>query len=1404
MPQIIEVPGGEQVEFPDGMSDADIVSAIKRTQAKWGPANGLSPKRPNPAPLNTAGGTAGVAASRTGPLLPSLGDIKNALPDSESFHEVDEDISDNKGIPSTHFEVKPDDGVITAVSKTAANMLTGIPKFIASPKGVVTVATGTIFPRIVAGLFAADASKNVVQKANEVTDHWDKLTPGQKSAAVTDVTGNTLMALMMGKGATEGLVKPSEPLPPGMAPNAVGKATAPARPGFGIPIGETPQGAKLDALIKNGAIPPQAPTAGGIGMSPKLENELNSSLKDAKPVVPETPPEAEKGINVLVEIRAHGARSIADIQRLYPQAQLTRESARQLRDQAWGKQPQAVQPSQTPPAPPASPAPPGPPGPTSQPTAKTDYEIYTDAQAIMKASLEKGDTTSPEFQNAWKTAEQAKNRHGGFPPPKPSEPSPNLQKSEPPTAPATAPKVGTASLSPNDIEPAIRVGQKVVTGGSTHAEIASNSGDPDVIEAASDDKNHIFVTKDGKKLSRIQAAKAIGETTPLQSERLNELKNKAAGVNQQPPRSPVAPVSGESKMGESVQTKSPITDSPTPKNAENQLNPQLEPTPRTPTGIKNETVDRERAVRGLPPAVEPARRSFGKVWDQAMAIVDREPDRQTDLINELRGKPRAITDTEDALLLQRQIDLQNEHAKLSKQIADANEDPNLVSEIKPRLAKVSDDLLDLYNINKRVGTETGRGLNARKMMAYEDYSLAAMESKLRAARDGKPLNAEQASKIKELAARVDELQKKIDTYQKQVSGDSKEPLFSDYILKTAEKIVGSLDKAADAARERIKERSKRLNIGLDPTVLVDYAAIGASHIVHLGLDFAKWSDAMVKELGESVTPHLKQIYESSQRTIDRIAEETAPNNQEAKRAVKKQPSGNPRLKALKTRYLNRTEELKSRMLGNDFTPKEKKPLQLDQEAMNLKAAYERSKLEFDRLVMKERLKNRSMLEKTQDTFTKWRRGFLLSSPITLAKLTSAAIQRLAITPIEEATGAVYSRLPFLSRIAQMSPREGGMNVNAEAKALTEGLTKGMRDSWQTLKTGHSDMDSLFGKNHVAPREMIDFIGSVHGALKAPVKRAEFARSFEKRAAWAIRQGQDVSDPMIQTKLCIEAYKDAQRAIFMQDNKVSAAWNAALKILDSPDKTGKVPVGRKAIATALKSVLPIVKVPTNIVAETLQYVFGSVTGSARLGLALRNGVEKLKPEDADLIMRDLKKGSLGSALLLLGYLSPSLIGGYYQMNDKKSIGHPKFGSIQVGGVNVPTFLIHNPLLETLQIGATVRHVADSKLRKKDYETQGLGSGIFAGLIGITDEVPFVREPMELLKVMNPYERNHFADQFARDMIVPLGVSWVAKHFDRDSQGNYIARDESTLANTIKGAIPILRKNVPVDRKRTVLQ
>lgn len=681
---------------------------------------------------------------------------------------------------------------------------------------------------------------------------------------------------------------------------------------------------------------------------------------------------------------------------------------------------------------------------------------------------------------------------------------------------------------------------------------------------------------------------------------------------------------------------------------------EFEHNPSTPTGIRNAVVDKERAKRGLPEAMQAAKRSFGEVWDRAMAIIDRDPVAQDNLLNELRDKPRALTDTEDALILHRQIDLQNEYGKATRDLAQAFDDGRMdaVATEKVRVSSLADKLLEVYNIGKTSGTETARGLSARRMMANEDFSLAKMVTEKRAANGGKPLTEAQNAEIERL-----------------------------------NKIIEATQKALDDYKKRAAER----------------------------------------------------------------------------RGGGQKPS---------------------------------QPPAPDPEVEKIRADNERSKRLYREGLMRDRLRNRTPLEKTQDWIVKWRRAFILSSPITLAKLTSAAAERMAFTPLEEAAGSLIGRA--IPSVAAKAGREGGISARAEARALTEGFTKGLRDSWEVLRTGRSSLDELYGRAAGYPPGVSDFFGHVHGALKSVPKRAEFARSFEKRAQQAIAQGVDVSDPLVQARLSVESYKDANRAIFQQDNRVVSAYKAALRTLEQKSKeTGKVPTGSKAVATAGKILLPIVRIPTNIVAETLQTSTGLVTGSARLGRAFARGIENLSPQEADIIMRSLKKGSLGAALLALGFFNPDVIGGYYQPGKRKP-GQQGFGTVQVYGHEIPSYLLHNPLLETMQIGATARKLAESKISKKDAEAQGMGWGAFGAGMGLLEEVPFLREPIEIAKAFNPNERRAFMGELFKSLTVPQGVQWWAAYQDTDQYGQPIKRNPVTLAEHIETGIPGLREGVPAKK------
>lgn len=181
------------------------------------------------------------------------------------------------------------------------------------------------------------------------------------------------------------------------------------------------------------------------------------------------------------------------------------------------------------------------------------------------------------------------------------------------------------------------------------------------------------------------------------------------------------------------------------------------------TSNKNATVDAERKARGLPPMMDLERQSNQGAWDEAMRKIDENPQVQDELITGLEEKPRAVTPTENAMLMHRRIDLRNEYEKALVRWKDAFESDNLelAAEEAQRVQRWGNELSNLEDITKRTGAESGRSLQARKMMAREDYSLASMELAAMAAK-GRRLTAGETSELIRAQAKIADLQARLD------------------------------------------------------------------------------------------------------------------------------------------------------------------------------------------------------------------------------------------------------------------------------------------------------------------------------------------------------------------------------------------------------------------------------------------------------------------------------------------------------------------------------------------------------------------------------------------------------------------------------------------------------------------
>jgi broad specificity phosphatase PhoE len=511
-----------------------------------------------------------------------------------------------------------------------------------------------------------------------------------------------------------------------------------------------------------------------------------------------------------------------------------------------------------------------------------------------------------------------------------------------------------------------------------------------------------------------------------------------------------------------------------------------------------------------------------------------------------------------------------------------------------------------------------------------------------------------------------------------------------------------------------------------------------------------------------------------------------------------------RLNSYKTRLNKQIADLQKRVRDSDFAAKAAPaPIALDKDARYLKAELVRAQDAYQLALKKDQLKNRSTFEKLLGGFVKVERAEKLSSPLTIGKLMSAALTRLAITPVEEAVGGAIT--PLLSKsFKQKALGEVGFNGKALATGYREAITSGMKDSWMNLKNQRSDLEAVFGKQGELPSTAIDYLGQLHAATKAPVKRFFFERSLQKRLENAIKYDIKISDPLVMSNMLNSAYKDANRAIFMQDNMVSDFYTKGVSNLE---KNTNYPVGGKVVAAAARWMVPFVKIPSNIIGEVGSLAGGHVYAGVRAAIiAMDKGMSNATPEEAEMILRNLKKGTIGAGALLLGYFNPENFGGFYQKGQQKKEDEPGWMGARIFGQNIPGWMMESPIFQAMNLGATVRKLSDTYV-KKDKTTQGVWSGSGHALLGLAEEEPLVEQPSQVFNaITNERDRMYYLGELAKSTIDPAILNNIATWTDPADQRSFMdqlaksetIRKPTTIGQHIEMGIPGLRENVPLKK------
>ena len=779
------------------------------------------------------------------------------------------------------------------------------------------------------------------------------------------------------------------------------------------------------------------------------------------------------------------------------------------------------------------------------------------------------------------------------------------------------------------------------------------------------------------------------------------------------------------------------------------------------------------------------------------------------IVEDIRNKLKASRQSLSAKIpvLQELIDIAPELTKLAKSyIAEG------IDKLDDLVDKIHDDIKDIFDdLEKRQVRDAISGYGRTAKLSQEETAVKLRELKAQARAISALEDTKEGERPLKTGLQRDKVSDKVRELQAKVREEMKKLGIN---VKTQEEhLKTSLDAVKTRLKNQIKDLTRQIETGEKPPEKSQIQYDDEAKSLKAKRDALKEQLGDLDKSGMSDEQKIKNALAATQRSIDeynrRIKEKdfeskkrgmtlSSPELEKLREERDKareeyedlKNAANPKLtpeqralKTIKTRTANQIAEFQRRIKEKDFEPTPKKQaVELDPEAVKAKAELNRVKGDFDAELEKDRLAKRGKWEKGLDNALKYRRAELLLNLSGAAKVGMASAYRILSQPLHEIAGSGLKVIPGLKQIAEKAPREGhGFVSDVEWKALkTVWNAETLAEVKKKFKGKLDNLDVAFGdkKEHFDTNALLDLAGNIHSAEKEFAKQNEFRRSVLLRTKWAEQNGLDIENPFVQLKIGEKALEDANRQIFMADNLANTSYKFLISYLE---KSKKFPKAGTNAALALKVMLPIVKVPTNYLLEKVQYT--PVLGAIKAFNIMARGLDNMKPEEADYVMRVMKKQSLGAGLMLIGYFNPQAFGGLYVPGQKRKEGDLAANDLKLFGINVPHFLTHTPLLTIMQLGAT--------MRRASFGETSLGTAA-----DFAESTPFYETPKEIVRGMeNSKNASQYIGNFIRGLIIPNVVSQSARYFDTDEEGNTAKRKPRNVWQGIEEGIPGLRQNIP---------
>lgn len=350
--------------------------------------------------------------------------------------------------------------------------------------------------------------------------------------------------------------------------------------------------------------------------------------------------------------------------------------------------------------------------------------------------------------------------------------------------------------------------------------------------------------------------------------------------------------------------------------------------------------------------------------------------------------------------------------------------------------------------------------------------------------------------------------------------------------------------------------------------------------------------------------------------------------------------------------------------------------------------------------------------------------------------------------------------------------------------------------------------------------VMNFVGRSHAALKNFSARFSFGTGFIARLEYAVKNGEDISQPARLLELAHESYLDWERGKYQEKNWITDSWN---KVTNAVEKIGhegsKFRVFGEGMAYLMRADVAITRVPVNMLREgILEYTLGAFTGSIMAareyykakGIVLQDGytpesaaqfknelkeqLEKIDPNKAATIVRAFRKGGFGLGLYALALLGHAAFGGWahkgQSAEDKKKrlreqqTGVPelKTGEIEIGDYILPEWaskvVEHTPAFAPLGFGLGLAKVYGNNITDGKTTISSATNSAMAQINHIAGSIPMLDKvilPLASGAVQNVIKPGQWDDVDQSGNPMKREVFNVADHFKYLSLGTLLGND-----------------------------